>query len=162
MKTAEKAGRFLFTLVGILCAILLPVSQNRISVDIVMSGSMEPTLRTGGLVFTDTQKTTPKVGDIIAYWLGDSKVVHRVIRKTNQGYATKGDANNMEDPVPVSTEQIIGKVIFTLPFLGYLAVFARQKTILAILVLMLLQELIFLIAQWKGVRCRKSAKNYEK
>lgn len=163
MRTAEKAGRFFFTLIGIICAILILVPHNRISVDAVMSGSMEPVLRTGGVVFTDTGEKSPKVGDIIAYQLGDSRIVHRVIRKTKQGYVTKGDANNMEDPSLVSAEQIIGKVIFTLPFLGYVAVFARQKTILAVLALMLLQELIFLITQWKGARYRKSAKKiYEK
>lgn len=163
MRTAEKAGRFFMTLVGILCVALLFLPQIGISVDTVMSGSMEPALRTGGIVFTDTGKQTPEIGDIIAYQLGDSKVTHRVIRKTTQGYVTKGDANDKEDPSLVTEEQIIGKVFFTIPFLGYAAVFARQKTIMAVLAAMLLQEMIFLLIQWKGARFwRKRNKIYEK
>ena len=163
MKTAEKAGRFLIALAGILGALLLIFPHIGISVDTVMSGSMEPVLKTGGIVFTDTQRKTPKVGDIITYWLGETKITHRVIRKEQQGYITKGDANNMEDPSPVAKTQIIGKVIFAVPFLGYAAVFIRQKTIFSILAVMVFQELVFLLMQWKGERCRKSAEHiYEK
>ena len=163
MKTAEKAGRFLIALVGILGALLLVIPHIGISVDTVMSGSMEPVLQTGGIVFTDTQRKIPEVGDIITYRVGESKITHRVIRKERQGYVTKGDANNMEDPSPVAETQIIGKVIFAVPFLGYAAVFIRQKTIFSILAVMVFQELVFLLMQWKGERCRKSAKHiYEK
>ncbi len=163
MKTAEKAGRILFTLIGILGVILLLLPQIGISVDSVMSGSMEPVLKTGGIVFTDTKKQIPEIGDIVTYQLGESRVTHRVIGEEKQGYVTKGDANNKEDPALVTADQIIGKVIFTLPYLGYAAVFIRQKTVFGILAVMIVQEMCFLLMQWKGVRCRKSAERiYEK
>lgn len=163
MKTAEKAGRIFFTLIGILGIALLFLPQIGISVDSIMSGSMEPTLKTGGIVLTDTRDKIPEIGDIVTYQMGESKVTHRVVRKEGKNYVTKGDANNREDPAVVSSEQVIGKVIFTVPFLGYIAFFVRQKTVLAILAAMILQELILLAVQWKGERDGERAeKIYEK
>ena len=108
---------------------LLLLPQIGISVDSIMSGSMEPVLRTGGIVFTDTKERRPEIGDIVTYQVGETRVTHRVIRKEHKGYVTKGDANNREDPTVVTADQIIGKVIFSLPCLGYAAVFVRQRTI---------------------------------
>ena len=155
MRTAEKAGRIFFTLIGILGVMLLFLPHIGISVDSIMSGSMEPVLRTGGIVFTDTKERRPEIGDIVTYQVGENRVTHRVIRK--------GDANNKEDPTVVTADQIIGKVIFVLPCLGYVAVFVRQRTIFGILAVMIIQEMFFLLMQWKGERSRKSAeKIYEK
>ena len=50
MRTAEKAGRIFLTLIGILGVMLLLLPHIGISVDSIMSGSMEPVLRTGGIV----------------------------------------------------------------------------------------------------------------
>ena len=103
------------------------------------------------------------IGDIVTYQVGENRVTHRVIRKERKGYVTKGDANNKEDPTVVTADQIIGKVIFVLPCLGYVAVFVRQRTIFGILAVMIIQEMFFLLMQWKGERSRKSAeKIYEK
>lgn len=86
-----------------------------------------------------------------------------MIRKEHKGYVTKGDANNREDPTVVTADQIMGKVIFSLPCLGYAAVFVRQRTIFGILAVMIIQEMFFLLMQWKGERSRKSAERiYEK
>ena len=62
MRTAEKAGRIFFTLIGILGVMLLFLPHIGISVDSIMSGSMEPVLRTGGIVFTDTKERRPEIG----------------------------------------------------------------------------------------------------
>ena len=86
MRTAEKAGRIFFTLIGILGVMLLLLPQIGISVDSIMSGSMEPVLRTGGIVFTDTKERRPEIGDIVTYQVGETRVTHRVIRKEHKGY----------------------------------------------------------------------------
>ena len=145
MKTAEKAGRLFFAVLGLAGLLLLILPRIGISVDMVLSGSMEPKIRTGGLVFTDTNRKDPKIGDIITYSLNDSFVTHRVVRKEGSTLITKGDANDGEDLAPVSTEQVLGTVIFTIPFLGYLAAFMKRRTIFAILILMIAQELIFMV-----------------
>lgn len=86
---------------------------------IVLSGSMEPAIPAGGLVFTDTGERSPSVGEVITYQLGDQTVTHRIVRRDKNEYITKGDANNGEDLAPVSASQITGTVLFSLPYLGY-------------------------------------------
>ena len=53
-------------------------------------------------------------------------VIHRVIDiKQDDGfftYITKGDSNNAEDKDPVLEDQLIGKVIFKVKYLGYPAI----------------------------------------
>lgn len=126
-----------------------------ISVDIVMSGSMEPTLKTGGIVFTDTKRTEPSVGDIVTFRNAKGKVSHRVVAKQKQSYITKGDANNTEDVSLLEPEQIIGTVILTVPLLGYAAELLKEKTVGMLLLLMIFQELVFLVIEWKGERIEK-------
>ena len=150
MRTPEKAGRIFFTLIGILGVMLLLLPQIGISVDSIMSGSMEPVLRTGGIVFTDTKERRPEIGDIVTYQVGETRVTHRVIRKEKEKYITKGDANDREDALPVSESQIRGTVVFALPWLGYLAALLKQKTVFMILALMMVQEIIFGMTRWKG------------
>ena len=113
MRTAEKAGRIFFTLIGILGVMLLFLPHIGISVDSIMSGSMEPVLRTGGIVFTDTKERRPEIGDIVAYQVGETRVTHRVIRKEHKGYVTKGDANNRESDIFVSLSWLCSSICQT-------------------------------------------------
>ena len=159
MKTAEKAGRLFFAVLGFAGLLLLILPHVGISVDVVLSGSMEPQIRTGGLVFTDTRMQDPEIGDIITYRIRDRRVTHRVVRKEGTDLITKGDANEGEDLIPVNAEQMIGTVIFTIPFLGYLADFIKRQTIFAILILMAGQELIFIVQnELTERRARKRAR----
>lgn len=157
MKAAEKAGRLFFTVIALAGLLLLILPCAGISVDIVLSGSMEPAVKTGGLVFTDTRQKDPKIGDIITYQIKNSKVTHRVVRKEGKDLITKGDANDGEDPAAVGSEQIIGKVVFTIPFVGYVAAFLKRKTVFAILILMIGQELLFVSQNER--RARKKRRN---
>ncbi|WP_274421960.1 signal peptidase I [Blautia sp. XA-2221] len=161
MKKREYAGRFLLAVIA--GVFLLPAVFKRFSVNIVLSGSMEPALKTGGIIFTDTKKNVPGIGDIITYRLGDMLVTHRVTDKRDSAYITRGDANEGEDAAPVMQEQIVGTVVFFIPVLGYVAAFLQKKPIFGLISLMLIQELFFLGMQWKGV-CRQFCKNkkYEK
>ena len=42
-------------------------------------------------------------------------------------FITKGDANKTEDPVPAEASQIIGRVVFHLPYLGYVIHFLKAR-----------------------------------
>lgn len=145
MKTAEKAERIFLALFGLAGLLFLILSRTGISTDVVLSGSMEPKIRTGGLVFTDTRRREPETGDIVTYRLRDARITHRVVRREGTVLITKGDANEGEDPLPVEAEQVLGTVIFTIPFAGYLVTFMKQRTILAILIVMIGQEIFFFI-----------------
>jgi len=88
----------------------------------VVSDSMEPIVHRGDLLFVMSAED-PQVGDIVIYQRSDVKytIVHRIIEVNEEGYVTKGDNNPAPDPgiVIVKKEQIIGKVLFAVPLLGY-------------------------------------------
>ena len=97
---------------------------------VVMSGSMEPTIPTGSIVVVDGRKKERKPGDIITYRRGSVVVTHRIVKKREEGYCTKGDSNEEDDAGIVSEGQIIGNVIMVLPWIGYGIVWLRQRRIL--------------------------------
>ncbi len=157
MRTAERAVRFLITAIAAAGAFILLIPAWGIRADAVLSGSMEPALKTGSLVFTDTKKREPEAGDIVTYRLEDIYVTHRVIGKEDGGFVTKGDANEGSDEALVKEIQIVGTVLFSIPLLGYAAVFIQSRAVFSLILLVIFQEIFFLIIQWKGERREQSA-----
>ena len=78
-------------------------------VKVVKSGSMEPSIQTGGIVIVSpTETKTYAEGDVITFGTdntGAVSVTHRVVEATGASrtavYTTKGDANQEMDPKPV-------------------------------------------------------------
>ena len=93
---------------------------------VIVSGSMEPELPVGSLCLIDCQQKEPETGDIISYKAGDSVITHRVAEVTDEGYVTKGDANNSKDPGLVKPKQIFGTCVFSIPKAGYAVMFFRS------------------------------------
>jgi len=100
--------------------------------DAILSGSMEPALPLGGVVFVQPVETGEiSVGDIIAYRSGKVLVTHRVVDVISEpgepSFVTKGDANQAPDLSPVLASSVAGKVVFDIPYLGYLAAFVKTR-----------------------------------
>jgi signal peptidase len=96
----------------------------------VLSGSMSPTINMGDLVIVaPTNPQDIKVNDIIAFRDADKKfpVTHRIVNITQQGFITKGDANEDPDARIVKPNEVIGKYSFRVPFAGYFVYYARTK-----------------------------------
>lgn len=95
----------------------------------VLSGSMEPEIKVGDIVYAKEMETDElKTGDIITYRLsGTTLVTHRIVEidTENKWMITKGDANDVVDTSPVLYEQIVGRVDFHLPFLGYVSMYIK-------------------------------------
>jgi signal peptidase len=94
---------------------------------IIGSGSMQPTLNVGDIaIIISAPVSTIEKGDIIQYRTADAQITHRVIDIYTSGgtlrFITKGDANNAADPDPVSQDQIVGKVVLTIPQLGWVSI----------------------------------------
>ena len=106
MKKAERIIRGLLAFLLAAGCYFFLAPAGRFSAQIVLSGSMEPAVRTGALIFTDKKQTKPKQGDVISYRLNHALITHRVLREENGIYITQGDANETEDPNPVYPEQI--------------------------------------------------------
>jgi signal peptidase len=96
----------------------------------VYTGSMEPAIPVGSVVvIKPVDPETLKIGDIICFKLSQpTSITHRIINITDQGFITKGDANNAPDQWIVKNENVIGKAIFTIPFIGYVGYFVRTPT----------------------------------
>lgn len=95
----------------------------------VLSGSMEPKIGVGALVVArETKPELLEVGDVITYRLsGDTLVTHRIIeiRAAEKNVLTRGDANDIPDGAPVPYDKIVGKVLFSVPLLGYLTMYIK-------------------------------------
>ena len=88
---------------------------------VVMSGSMEPAFPVGSVIITDTELAdNVKIGDPIAFYTGGAYVTHRIVDATDEGFITKGDANDSVDPWIVDKDKIDGKVVLAIPYIGYL------------------------------------------
>ena len=81
---------------------------------------MEPVIGTGAVAFINANDTAVAEGDIIAYRLEDTVVIHRVISRTTEGFVTMGDANDNADANPVTPGQVAGTYSFQIPYAGYL------------------------------------------
>ena len=100
---------------------------------LVVSGSMEPSLYAGDIVFVNTNVDFDdvKIGDVIIFKHRGMNIIHRVIEKTTtidgQKYLkTKGDANKVDDGFVVSTENFSGKALFHIDKIGYAVDFGKQ------------------------------------
>jgi signal peptidase len=101
---------------------------------LVPSGSMIPVFYPGDVVIVaKAPATSVRLGDIIEYRNVKEKIniVHRVIEiHGDPGQAdyfiTKGDNNSAPDVDPVTPEQVIGKVVFTVPKVGYVSIAVKQ------------------------------------
>ena len=153
---------YLITLVVVIFAMLtVGVKLFGIHVYTVLSGSMEPTYRVGSLIYVvKTNTNTLQEGDVITFKIENSTVVtHRIIEvtedeKNNKIFYTKGDRNDIRDEVPIEVNKVIGKPIFTIPYLGYVTTFIQTKigkilTIVIGIILILITIFIDLITDEK-------------
>lgn len=85
---------------------------------VVLSGSMEPELSVGDMIIV-VPSDAYAIGDVVVFQSGRTAVVHRIIGIEGEEVITQGDANNAPDD-PISLSAVRGKVVFTVPFVGYL------------------------------------------
>lgn len=104
------------------------------------SGSMEPVIRTGSLVFVKPEAHY-NVGDVVTRKTNDPKVTitHRIISKKEEGgqtiFDTKGDANDAPDQANFPKSDIIGKEILAIPYVGYPVGYAKTTPGLILLII---------------------------
>ena len=84
---------------------------------VVLSGSMEPVINVDDLVIV-VKTDNYEVGDIIVFQEGRIAITHRIVEINDEYVITRGEANNTND-TPLSYEQIKGKVIMVIPYVGY-------------------------------------------
>jgi signal peptidase len=110
---------------------------------VVLSGSMEPAIKTGSLAFIDTSDRDVFVGDVISFRAGNLLVSHRVIEITAQGYKTKGDNNDVADAGIVKDSCVEGKILFSVPGAGYFLKTAAVPAGMVIILLYMFMKVIY-------------------
>lgn len=119
----------------------------------VLSGSMEPAIGTGSIVVIKPASEY-KVGDVITFKTeGRISITHRIVDSRIQDgeifFKTKGDANGGVDSEEVFVENIIGKVLFSIPWLGYLIHFIQ--TPIGIMVFIFVPSIIIVYEEIKKI-----------
>jgi signal peptidase I len=129
------------------------------------SHPFERTLHVGDLIVvqgvnasSDIHAAPEPDGDIIVFrqQYGDELIVHRAIERRNVNgevfYVTKGDGNSGPDQ-PIPADQVIGKVILRIPWIGHLALLMRNETgiyiIIALICVLIVVELVLPIFKEK-------------
>lgn len=96
----------------------------------ILSGSMEPTYHVGSLIYVKKVDTsTLEAGDPITFALSEDTIAtHRIVEVVPDEedasvirFRTKGDANETVDGALVHYKNVLGKPVFTIPYLGYVA-----------------------------------------
>ncbi|MGI6144900.1 MAG: signal peptidase I [Clostridia bacterium] len=100
---------------------------------VIVTGSMEPLIKPGDIVLV---KKTPgeetHIGDVIQYLHLEEEIIitHRIIdidESEGKKLLTKGDNNPSVDSDLVMLEQVKGKVIATIPKLGWLTLLLKSR-----------------------------------
>lgn len=129
---------------GLLLLTVFPIPGLNLDARVVQSGSMEPAIKTGSVVFIRPAEQY-NVNDIITFRRNptETPTTHRIIEIDSQNssiFTTKGDANSVQDMNKVNKKEIIGSVRFQIPYLGYAINFTRKP--LGFLLLIIIPALI--------------------
>ena len=145
----------LIALIAILLIVsIFPITGNY-RVMIVQSGSMEPTIKTGSIVVVKPSSTYD-VGDVITFGptpKGKVPTTHRIVSENIKNgletYTTKGDSNDTTDLKEVLQKDVVGKVYFSVPFVGYALAAAKEP--IGFVVLIIVPALIILFDEGKKI-----------
>jgi signal peptidase len=126
--------------IGIALALALPLAFDARPL-VVLSGSMEPALRTGDVsVVRGIAPLDARPGDIVTFRDPDNAerlITHRVRAMRVQGHAvvfrTRGDANNVSEHWRVPATGEIGRLVYRIPKLGWVLAYARSKGLFVLL-----------------------------
>jgi len=177
LKKIGKTLYYIFFGALILVALVVAVSafpaKGNIQIKVVESGSMEPNIKTGAIVLIKPSANY-SVGDVITFDgnFKDAKgkrvpITHRITEVKNENgkvsYMTKGDANEEADGEFIPALRVVGKVLFSVPYVGYAIDTAKKPY--GFLALVIIPALLIIWSQieniWKEVKKMKTEKIHE-
>jgi signal peptidase I len=137
----------------------------------ILTGSMEPTIEIGSVLFI-LKSPNYNNGDIVAFKSGNVTITHRIVgaqdlsgkaisnlaaplssyagADTSTSFQTKGDANSSVDSNLVSKDQIVGKALFHIPYIGKLSL--NLKTPIGFLLMVVLPTIIFILIELWSIK----------
>lgn len=127
----------------------------------VLSGSMEPTLKVGGIIVTRPVRVEDvQVGDIITFQRDSQRITHRVIEivhlkdDSRRWFRTKGDANQEPDGELVTSKgEFVPKTVAYVPFLGFVAGALKSRLNFLVMIGVPAVALVAILGHemWKGL-----------
>ena len=116
---------------------------------VIKTDSMEPTININDVVINkEVNQEEIEVGDVITFQYKGEVITHRITKIDNENeetqYTTKGDNNNIEDTFKITYENIKGKYVLTIPYLGKVVQLLENKLLFLIILLIIL---IFIFVQ---------------
>ena len=167
VKTIWNAATWVLVLILIVVAVLLAgVRLVGLRPLTVLSGSMEPVYSAGDLIYVkEVDYRDLKEGDIITFMLSEDTIAtHRIVGivpdENEPGivrYRTKGDANDAEDGSLVHCKNVVGKPVWSLPKMGFVANYIQNPpgSYISISVGAVLMLLVFLPDLFDGDESRE-------
>jgi signal peptidase len=127
---------------------------------------MEPAIKTGSIIIVKPSDNY-KIGDTITFGKTtktETPTTHRifeiVVEKGEPIYITKGDANQAPDTKEVLNKDIIGKVLFDAPYIGYVVDAAKKP--IGFVVIIIVPAVIIISDElrkiWREVKKLKNKK----
>lgn len=151
-----------FGKIVVVCAVIfglgVPIANGGLKPLIILSSSMEPVMSPGDVAVV--RKTPPSKiseGDILAFEDPSGRanvlITHRVVKAMRENgelqFRTKGDAVEERDPFKVKSTDVVGKVVFQIPFLGYL--FHYGKNPLAFISLIMIPAALLIFGEIRNI-----------
>lgn len=165
IKITKTILNVIFTLIIIIGVVFIGLYCFGIQAYVVETGSMKPTMDVGSLCFVNKRAnySDMREGDIIAFKIDSGKfATHRIKSITENGFETKGDANNTSDNVIITKENFIGKNLFSIPKVGVIVKSVQTlsgKIILGTIVMVLFLAGILVGEPSKKKRIKDDNKN---
>ncbi len=132
---------------------------------IIRTNSMEPSIKNGDVVIT---KKVPEEkiqeGDVITFKQDADIITHRISRieeENGKKYITKGDNNNIEDSSKITYQEIKGKEIITIPYLGKIINILQNKIVFWVILLIILIMCFYKIQKHEKSEIRREKKKIE-
>ena len=134
LRTIQRTATIFFITSLILVTLgLIALRVNHGNVLSVQGESMVPNLNKGDLVtVARVPMSDLRIGDVITYTSpkdASVTITHRIVGTPaelgSNNFETKGDANQMPDQL-IAPEAIIGRAVYAVPKVGYVADFLRQ------------------------------------
>jgi signal peptidase len=150
----------LWLALGLACAGMLALGVARLAgyqTFTVLSGSMEPAIATGDLVFDERiSAEDASVGDVITFREPGTRrlITHRLVHKRVGGglarMRTRGDANNAPERWSIPADGQVGRVAFRVPKGGYASAYVSERGMQLMLVVVpaLLLGILELVRIW--------------
>lgn len=140
-KKIYKFFKLLMFLVVLIIMVFIFINTIKISnyeAFVIISESMKPSIHVGDIIVIKKVDTNDiKKEDIITFEKNDEYITHRIkeikVQNGEISYITKGDNNQTNDDEEVKHNEVKGKMIFKIPYVGKIIIQASNKKVYIII-----------------------------